>query len=247
MSFRDLFSRDAAGYAAFRPDYPASLFQRLAGLVRRRAVAWDCATGTGQAAVALAAHFDAVHGTDASAQQIANAHPHPRVTYRVALAEHSGLKNDSTDLVTVAQALHWLDRDALFTEARRVLVPGGVFAAWCYALARVEPRIDAHVEHLYRETLRDDWTPERRLVDEGYASVEMPFTRVETPPCVMQHSWTLGELLGYLGTWSAVARHRERTNSDPLAELADRIAPLWGVPDTRRAVTWPVSVVAGRK
>lgn len=247
MSFRDLFSRDAASYATFRPRYPAVLFQWLAGLVTRRVQAWDCATGNGQAAVALAAHFDRVHATDASAQQIANAQSHARVTYRVALAEHSGLDSDSTNLVTVAQALHWLDRDAFFTEAGRVLGSGGVVAAWCYALARIEPRIDAHVDRMYHETLRHDWTPERRLVDEGYSSVAMPFARIETPAFVMQHSWTLAELLGYLGTWSAVVRHRERTNNDPLAALANLITPLWGPPDTRRMVTWPVSVIAGRK
>jgi hypothetical protein len=56
----------------------------------------------------------------------------------------------------------------------------------------------------------------------------------------------LAQLLGYIGTWSAVARCREVTGRDPLAELAGRLVQLWGDPATRRRVEWPLSVRAGR-
>ena len=102
MSFKDHFSGHASGYARFRPRYPAQLFRHLASLAPGHRRAWDCATGNGQAAVALAMHFERVIATDASAQQIENAVAHERVEYRVAPAESSGLDARSIDAVTVA-------------------------------------------------------------------------------------------------------------------------------------------------
>ena len=83
-AFKDHFSGHAADYANFRPNYPPELFDYLASISPGRELAWDCATGNGQAAVGLAAHFDEIIATDASAQQIENARPHLRISYRVA-------------------------------------------------------------------------------------------------------------------------------------------------------------------
>ncbi len=115
MKFKDHFSGHAGQYARFRPQYPEALFSYLALLAPARELAWDCATGNGQAAIGLAAHFERVIATDASSQQIESAEPHSRVEYRVAPAENSRLPADSVDLVTVAQAVHWFDVPAFFT------------------------------------------------------------------------------------------------------------------------------------
>jgi ubiquinone/menaquinone biosynthesis C-methylase UbiE len=155
------FAPRAEQYAEFRPRYPAELHAWLARICDRNSVAWDCATGNGQAAIGLADHFDRVVATDPSAAMIANALPHPRITYVVARYE-SGLPDRAADLVTVAQALHWFNLAAFLTEARRVLVTGGVLAAWCYALCRIEPAIDTIVDHYYAVTLAPFWPPERR-------------------------------------------------------------------------------------
>src|SRR5882672_11427376 len=119
----DHFSSVASQYAAFRPRYPAALFQWLAATAPRRERVWDCACGSGQASLDLAAHFHTVIGTDLSAGQLAQAPAHERISYRVALAEQSGLESASCDLVTVAQALHWFDLPRFYAEARRVLRP----------------------------------------------------------------------------------------------------------------------------
>lgn len=247
LTFRDLFSGGSGAYAAFRPAYPRALFEFLAGLTARRARAWDCATGSGQAATALAEWYERVDATDASAAQIASAAPHDRVLYRTAPAEASGLPDASIDLVTVAQALHWLDRDRFFAEARRVLAPGGVLAVWSYALARVTPAVDTVVETLYRETLGPDWLPERRLVEDGYASIAFPFEEIAAPPFVIEQHWTLAGLLGYLGTWSAVQRHRTRTGVDAVAAAAEALGAAWGRPGRRRRIVWPLAVRVGRR
>src|SRR4029079_3133162 len=109
MTFSDHFSGFAAHYAAHRPHYPAALFERAASLPAARRLAWDCGTGNGQAARGIAPHFAHVIATDASATQLSHATPHPKVEYRVAKAEASGLDPGSIDLVTVAAALHWFD------------------------------------------------------------------------------------------------------------------------------------------
>src|ERR1043166_2300026 len=125
MTFKDHFSAQASDYAKFRPGYPSELFEYLGSVAPSRTLAWDCATGNGQAALELAEVFDRVIATDASEKQIANAQPDARVEYRVAPAENSGLESGTVDLIMVAQALHWFDLPRFYDEARRVLKTDG--------------------------------------------------------------------------------------------------------------------------
>ncbi|MEM8601519.1 MAG: class I SAM-dependent methyltransferase [Bacteroidota bacterium] len=250
-SFNDHFSATAGAYARHRPTYPPVLVAMLAGRCAGTARVWDCATGNGQAAVALAEHFDAVVATDASAEQIAQAQAHERVTYRVAPAEASRLEDDSVDLVTVAQALHWFDRPAFFAEARRVLRPGGLLAVWTYGPTRVTPALDAIVGTFYGETVGPYWPPERHLPEEGYASIVFPFDdpavgkRLRLPTFAMTADWHRADFVGYLGTWSAVKRYREATGSDPIPAIDRALAARWPSDETR-LVRWPLAVHAGR-
>jgi SAM-dependent methyltransferase len=244
-AFRDLFSRATAEYAAYRPRYPARLFAELAARAPRRELAWDCATGNGQAALGLAEHFRLVIATDGSAAQIAAAVPRDGVTYRVALAETSGLPSSAVDLVTVAQAVHWLDRDAFYREARRVLVPGGVIAVWCYALLEIDHRVDALVRSFYEKTVGPYWLQDRRLVDDGYRTLDFPFDEFELPPLAIEQDLTLDQLGGYLRTWSATQRFVQERGEDPVAPLIDEIAASWGDPAARRRARWPLWVRAG--
>ena len=245
--FADHFSGAAAEYARFRPRYPAALFSYLASLVSRDAVAWDCATGNGQAAVALAARVPRVVATDASAEQIAHAKPHPRVEYRVAAAERSGLGAASVELITVAQALHWFDLPAFYAEAARVLRPGGVLAIWCYGKMVLPSAALQHVlDRFYSETVGPYWPAERRLVEEGYGGVCFPFIDLAAPPFAMEMHTSMEGLLGYLGTWSATQRCIQATGRDPVRELGREVAEHWGDPEAHRVVRWPLSFRAGR-
>ena len=245
-SFKDYFSASAAEYAAFRPRYPEALFDFVASLPARRVTAWDCATGNGQAAIPLAQRFDRVFATDASAEQIAHAEPHARVDYRVALAGSSGIEAGSVDLVTVAQALHWLPADAFFAEARRVLAPGGALAVWCYARLTIAPDIDQVIERFYAGTLARYWSPERALVDQGYRTIAMPIDEVAAPVVSMASEMTLDELAGYFRTWSATRKLAQAIERDPVVEVREELRRLWGPDSERRTVTWPLHVRAGR-
>ncbi|HEX9944594.1 MAG TPA: class I SAM-dependent methyltransferase, partial [Thermoanaerobaculia bacterium] len=175
MSFKDHFSGHAESYASFRPRYSPQVFDFVATLPRRRAVAWDCGTGNGQAALDLAERFERVIATDASRQQLAQAIPHPRVEYRQAPAESSGLESGSIDLVAVAAAVHWFDFDRFYAEVERVLAPGGALAVWTYDLVRIAPGMDDLVRRLAHEIVAPWWPPERRWVDEEYRTLPFPF------------------------------------------------------------------------
>ncbi len=244
--FPDHFSGHASDYARHRPDYPEPLFDFLAAASPARRLAWDCATGSGQAALPLAARFDRVVATDASEKQVAEGSRDPRIDYRVAPAEGSGLANRGVDLVTVAQALHWFDRPRFWKEAERVLVPRGVIAVWAYDLLNVSGAIDAIVRRLAREILGPWWPVERRIVDEGYGRLEFPFEELPAPAFRMQKSWTLADLLGYLRTWSATHRYLAARGEDPIWLVERELSAAWGDSQTPRTVTWPIDLRVGR-
>src|SRR5687768_2451412 len=201
--FADHFSSVAEGYASYRPQYPAALFAYLAELASSRALAWDCAAGSGQATQGLIPWFDRIVATDASAAQLAGAPPHPKVTYHVATAESSGLVEASANLVTVAQAAHWFDHDRFHAELRRVAAPDGVIAIWCYGLHRISPAIDDVIDAFYRNVIGPYWPPQRALIEAGYRTIPFPFDELSPPAFEMTARWTFPQLLGYLRTWSA--------------------------------------------
>jgi SAM-dependent methyltransferase len=246
MTFKDHFSERPGAYARYRPLYPKKLFSTLASLAPARETAWDCATGNGQAATAPAAWFGTVVATDASVAQIREAMPNPRVRYHVARAENSGLADDSIDLVTVAQALHWFDLEAFYHEARRVLRRDGVLAVWSYSIMRISPELDELIDRLYHETLATDWPPERRHIDEDYRTLPFPLADLEIPPLEMEARLSLDDVVGYLGTWSAVQHHIAREGTDPLRPLAPALARAWGSPGETKPVRWPLAIRAGR-
>ena len=245
MTFADHFSANAAGYATFRPSYPEALFDRLAALVPRRELAWDVGTGSGQAAVQLAKRFARVHATDASREQLARATPHPRVTYAVALEDASGLADGSVDLVTVAQALHWFDPAKFEREVARVLAPHGLLAAWCYGRTRVAAPVDQEFDRFYDEEVKGFWPLERNHVDTLYREIPFPYDELPAPALTMSAPMTLEQLLGYVGTWSAVASAR-KVGRDLVRELRERLAPRWGDASVVREVAWPVGMRLGR-
>ena len=246
MNFKDHFSASADAYARHRPHYPHDLFAYLADIAPGHARAWDCGTGNGQAASVLAEFFHDVLASDASASQISQAAPHPRVHYRVATAQDSGLAPQCVDLVTVAQALHWFDLAAFYAEVRRVLVAGGVLAAWCYGLFRTNPAIDAIIDAYNREFLAAYWPAERRYIDEAYTAIDFPYRREATPIFQMTATWRLDDVLGYLQTWSAATRYAKATGQDPLDHIRPAIADAWGDASSVRQIVWPIHLLIGR-
>jgi SAM-dependent methyltransferase len=227
--FHDHFSAVANRYADFRPHYPSGLFDYIATLVPQNSVVWDCACGNGQATLDLA-----------------SATPHPKIVYRVALAEQSGLLDQSVALVTVAQALHWFDFDRFYAEVKRVLTPDGVIAVWAYGINTVEGE-DANqlVQDFYARTVGPYWPQERRLVEQGYRTIPFPFAELTPPAFRMEAHWTLDQLLGYFSTWSSTNRYIKANGRNPLEPLAAELKRVWR--DSPRQIIWPLSLRIGRE
>jgi len=244
----DHFSSVSKQYALYRPHYPQELFDWLASVAPGRNLAWDCATGTGQAATGLAALFKRVVATDASPEQIAAAVPHSGITYSAAPAEKSGLDDGSVDLITVAQALHWFDTARFFSEAERVLVPGGVLAVWTYGPLSIE---DEQVNDLVREfasiTLAKWWPEEWNRTAAGRKTIPLPFEKLDVPELVLTADWTLDELVGHMRTWSAVTRYIGKNGIDPVSPAAEKLSELWGERKKKRRIFWPFMLSASKK
>jgi SAM-dependent methyltransferase len=246
-TFHDHFSGHADAYAASRPgDYPQELIHFLADAAPSRTLAWDAATGNGQAARLLAERFEQVIATDASGEQIANAPPHPQIQFRTTLSEASGIEQGTVALTTVAQSFHWFDFNRFFDEVRRVSAPQALVAVWCYDLARITPAVDALTDHLARDIVGPFWPPERKWVDERYQTIPFPFEEIEVPRFEMTARWSLERYLAYIQTWSAVKRFSKHHQSDPIDPYRSAFVQAWGGDQHEREIHWPIAVRLGR-
>jgi SAM-dependent methyltransferase len=245
MSFKDHFSRQSAAYSRYRPGYPPELVAWVAAQAPDRRLAVDCATGNGQAAVALAIHFDRVLAVDGSLSQVRNATASPRVDYVVATAERLPLADRSASLVASAQAAHWFDFDRFNAECRRVLVPGGVVAAWTYGKFRVDAAVDAVIDHFYSAVVGRYWPPERRYVEQGYRTLPFPWREEPPPVFALDTDWDLDQVLGYVATWSSVQRYKDQVGRDPLPSLRRELLEAWPDGGPRR-LRWPIHLRLGR-
>ncbi len=243
--FKDHFSEIPAAYAAHRPSYPAALVDFLAWLTPARRLAWDAGCGSGQLSVLLAGMFERVVATDASPEQIGQAKSHARVEYRCARAEASGLPERVADLATAAQAVHWFDLPAYYAEVRRVVRPGGIVALISYGVVTVGADLDAVIQPFYRSVLASYWPPERRHVDDGYRSLSFPFEEIEAPALEIRLDWRLPDLVGYVGTWSAVWAIGQAEGPGPFATFRRALAGVWGSAAVR-TVRWPLALRVGR-
>jgi SAM-dependent methyltransferase len=246
LSFQDHFSDIAGDYARYRPTYPDTLFDYLACLCLDRGLAWDCGAGSGQASVALASRFRHVLASDMSHSQISRAPRRDNVCYHLAQAEIAAIPSGAVHLVTVAQALHWFPHREFFAEVRRVLKPDGIFAAWCYTLMAVDAQVDPIIHQFYYDIVGRYWPLRRGLVENAYRSLEFPLVRMETPEFTMEVEWSPDELLGYMGTWSAVRNYRKTQDADPRELISGQLAEAWEPTGERKKIRWPLHVLLGR-
>lgn len=242
-----LFAKQSKAYAVFRPEYPADLYRLVVSHAPGRELAWDCATGTGQAARGIASSFARVVATDVSAEQVAQASGPSNVAFQVGTAESSGLADRSVDLITVAQAAHWFDHEAFHRECRRVLKSGGVLAIWGYGFFTVTPEIDAILDPYSREFLGPYWHERNQLIIREYRDLPFPFQRIATPKFALEVEWDFEQVQGYLSSWSATQKYRDSHGGiDPFTRIESDLAKAWGDPARKRQVRWPLPLLIGK-
>lgn len=225
---KDLFSSQALTYAKYRPQYPTELFEYILRWVNERNLVWDCATGNGQAALALANYFEKVFATDSSEKQIANAVLLPNIDYSVSKAEQTAFPDNTFDLVTVAQAYHWLNAEAFTKEVKRVAKPGAIIAIWGYntPLTRKE-ELNEQIRYFYKDVVGSFWDKERKYVEEEYRSVAFDFQEIPARHFIMEVQWNIEHLAGYLKSWSSVQHYLKAMGHNPVDAFLPRLKEYW--------------------
>jgi ubiquinone/menaquinone biosynthesis C-methylase UbiE len=241
---KDLFSTQSDLYAKYRPAYPKELYDHILSFVNKKDMAWDCATGNGQAAVKLADHFKKVIATDISAAQIGKAIRKENIEYLICPAESTPFDDNTFDLVTIAQAYHWLTWDAFKKEVTRVCKPGAVIAAWMYDRFS-EEKVDGVVRDFYNNITGPYWDYERKYVEEKYATVDFEYELLPVKEFQTVLQWKREDLLGYIASWSAVQKYIKTNGSSPLPLIETEINKLWPE-DEVKEVVFPVYLKLGK-
>ncbi|HEY1322848.1 MAG TPA: class I SAM-dependent methyltransferase [Streptosporangiaceae bacterium] len=151
MIERSGYDRDgfAACYDRYRPPPPPGLLRLLTTLaqVERPGLVVDLGAGTGLSTRAWAGRAGRAAGIEPNPRMAVHARaatPQPEIRYLVAYGHRTGLATGRADLVTCAQAFHWMEPAPVLAEAARLLRSGGVFAAYDYDLPPVvQPEADA--------------------------------------------------------------------------------------------------------
>jgi ubiquinone/menaquinone biosynthesis C-methylase UbiE len=223
---KDLFSEHSKLYSQFRPTYPNELYEFIFSQVKNFETAWDCGTGNGQSARVLSKQFKKVLATDISAQQIEHAYQADTIFYSVC-GEKTSFDDNSIDLITVAQAIHWFNIESFYEEVNRVAKPNAVLAVWGYSLLSINPEINLIIYDFYKNVVGSYWDQERHFIDEQYKTIPFPFKEIATPVFEFSFDWTLSQLAGYLTTWSAVRKYMHANKINPVIKLIEDITPLW--------------------
>ncbi len=246
MDFKDYFSTQAKEYSKYRPKYPDELFSFLSSLVSEHNTAWDCATGNGQAAIGLEPYFEKIIATDPSSAQIEHAELHQKIEYRIASAENSGLESDSIDLLTVATAIHWIDTDKFYPEAKRIIKNGGVLAVWTYSESTVNEEIDKVSAYYGHTIIGEHWPEENKKAWDFENKIHLPFEALETPKFEIHLDWNLDDYLKYLYTWSATHNYIRKTGKNPIEIAYNDFVKAWGDKEQKRDVKKYIRLKASR-
>lgn len=168
-------------YLKFRPTYPLSLFQCLQDYIGEPVTeAVDLACGTGQAAKEIAKFAKHVTGIDPSAGMIQQAPKLPNVDYMVGsdATITELIPPHSVDLVTIAEALHWIDFPTSWSRIHQILKPGGVFAAFSYYLFTFvdHPESGPIIADFFlgEDKCAPYWDKGQRQLNDLYAEIKVP-------------------------------------------------------------------------
>lgn len=241
-SSQERFSGFADLYDASRPSPPAALGALLACYANVRIPdVVDVGSGTGLSARWAASWAGSVTGVEPNAEMraVAASRPAPGVEYRAGLGHETGLDPDSADVVTVVQAMHWMDPEQTLRELARIIRPHGVLAVidadwppvsgvaaaeagWRDLHARIralEARVAAgEVGARLRRPIADD---ELRLIDDDLVDPH----RNRIMPGGLR-SWSKSDHLDRMSSSGHFSYTREIAFSEPVEGGADRFCAL---------------------
>lgn len=241
------FSKYASEYCRFRPKYPEEMFTFLSEACKERESVLDCGTGNGQAAIELAKYFKHVIASDISTEQIALADIKSNIQYICCPAEKIDLLDNSTDLITSAQAMHWFDLDKFYKEIIRIAKPKAILAAWCYTLPTIADQIDSILLELYAILMQSSsHMIQIKYVHDCYETIPFPFDKINVPKFFMKEKWDYWTLVGHLKTWPSVKKYRAKFGESSLDHFFEELRFQWGRVQRKFSVTWPLHLIVGK-
>jgi SAM-dependent methyltransferase len=132
MDTLNRFSNRVDNYIKFRPDYPSEIlaFLKQKGFLKSDSLIADIGSGTGISAELFLKQGYNVIGVEPN-KEMREAGERLLSGYTNfksvdAMAESTGLENESVDLIIAGQAFHWFDKEKSKVEFKRILKPGGV-------------------------------------------------------------------------------------------------------------------------
>jgi SAM-dependent methyltransferase len=167
-NFQARFGPAAEEFERYRPDYPPELYARILARVpeQRRERAMDLGAGTGMVTRNLISHFREVIAVEPDAQMAAKiAALRSRAVIRIVSAEECEQASESVDLITIANAMHWMNAKRVLANTIRWLRPDGVLAVFDRPLPKAGPKIDAVTKKEYRGPWRSFRDPRLNRAD----------------------------------------------------------------------------------
>ena len=154
----------AADYERWRPDYPASFYDRLralgVGLPGQRIL--DLATGVGFLARQFARQGAQVSACDIAAQSVAHAQEKAlaeglHIDFAVCPAEETGHPDGSFDAITASQCWLYFDLARMVPEVQRLLATGGLLVTSHFSWLALQDRV-AHASEQLVLKHNPDWS-----------------------------------------------------------------------------------------
>jgi hypothetical protein len=90
------------------------------------------------------------------------------------------------------------------------------------------------------------WAPQIQYIWDELKTVPFPFKEISAPSLTLSCEWDLTAFMGYLWSWSATQKYIEEKGVNPLEGIQEELKALWGAPETRRQMSWPIYLRVGR-
>ena len=252
----------ASIYRKFRPTYPQKILDLISDYVKTHAcgsfdLAVDVACGSGQSTFYLQDTFKQCIGVDISKAQVEQARTAAsekeviNVSFVEGSADKLPMKDASVDVVSLAQAWHWLEPEGFYKECKRVLKPRGCVAVYGYGQGHLmNKRSDTLLQQFYSGTLGGYWHDRRTHIDNQYRGVVLPFKNTKRHNFNMTKHMSLDSYFGYVSSWSAYCNYCENNpGNSVLEELKEEIKNILtseDVGNTDIQVSFPVFLLLGQ-
>ncbi len=162
-------------------------------------------------------------------------------------AEVTSFQNDMFDLITCAQAVHWLDFVPFYEEVRRTVKNKGLLAIWGYGLLKIGNSFDDIIHHFYQELIGPYWNEERKHIDSKYETIAFDFKEIKlSKQFYIENDMNLFELEGYFNSWSSVQNYIQSNHENPVNDLITKLKESWGNTNSTKKVIFPIFTKIGR-